>query len=113
MARTDLTVNDITRAGIVDPTPVAADVANGNSVGNDGRIVLRVKNTNGSATTRTLTVALNVSVDGQAVTARSYPVAAGVTRWIGPFDTSNYGTSIALNGDNAELQITPFRIAFS
>lgn len=111
MPRTAVSVTDITRAGVVKPAELTVDVANGNEVPNDGRVFFEVRNSNGSAVTRTLTVSIAYSVDGQAVTARPYPVAAGVTRLIGPFDTSTYGTTLQFNGDNAELKIVPLRLA--
>ena len=110
MPRTALTVTDITRAGIVKPAEQTVDVANGNSIPSDGKVFFELRNS--GAVTRTLTVAVNGTIDGQPVTARSYPVAAGVTRLIGPFDTTNYGTSLSVNGDHAELKIIPLRISF-
>lgn len=111
MPRTAVTPTDITRAGIVKPAELTADVANGNEMPNDGRVFLEVRNSNASATVRTLTVNFGYTVDGQAITARPYPVAAGVTRLIGPWDTSTYGTKLQFNGDNAELKFIPLRLA--
>jgi hypothetical protein len=111
MPRTAVTVTDIIRAGVVKPAELTVDVANGNELPNDGRVYLEVRNSNASATTRTLTVNFAYTVDGQTITAKSYPVAAGVTRLIGPWDTSNFGTTLQINGDNAELKFIPLRLA--
>jgi len=110
MARTAITVNDSSKAGTVLPgTEPPSDVANGNSIANDGRVMLLLHNT--GAVTRNLTLALVGTIDGFAPTARTIPVAAGVYKLSGPFETVNYGVSLAANGDNAELKIIPIRAA--
>lgn len=91
---------------------VAVDVANGNSVVNSGRTVLIVKNTNAGSTARSVTVTFNGNtVDGQLPTARVTPVPAGKTWVFGPYDPANYGTSLLVNGDNAELVVQVVEIA--
>jgi hypothetical protein len=105
MARSAIPVYAITRAGIVAPTETTTDVANGNTLPNNGATWLAVRNSNGASTTRTLTVQVSTTVDGQAVTPRPYPVAAGVTRYIGPFPIATYGQNLLLNPDNAELRV--------
>lgn len=110
MARTPIAVNDSTKAGAILPTEPSSDVAQGNSVVNDGRVLLLLHNTNASSTARTLTIALVGTIDGFAPAARTIPVAAGQYKIAGPFEIVNYGTSLALNGDNAELKITPIRM---
>jgi hypothetical protein len=109
MPRTAVSPTDITRAGIVKPAELTVDVANGNEIQNDGRIFFEVRNS--GAVSRTLTVNFGYTVDGQTITARSYPVAAGVTRLVGPWDTSTYGTTLQFNGDNTELKFIPLRLA--
>ncbi|PWG13902.1 hypothetical protein DF268_08515 [Streptomyces sp. V2] len=110
MPRTALTPVQATRAGTVLPAAVAGDVANGNSVANDGRVVLVVKNTNASSTARTVTFAFTKTVDGQAVTARAETIPAGETQVFGPFPPTDYGTSLAVNADNAELTVQVIRV---
>lgn len=61
MPRTAVTAQVPTRAGLT-PTFSAADAANGNSVANDGRTILRIKNAAGASIT--LTVALAGTQDG-------------------------------------------------
>jgi hypothetical protein len=110
MPRTAMTVTDISRAGVAVPAEQTVDVANGNYVPNDGKVVLLVRNSNGAATSRTLTIAVNGSIDGQPVTSRSYSIAAGASRYLGTFDTTNYGTQLNINGDNTDLKVSPLRI---
>jgi hypothetical protein len=110
MPRTALAPVQATRAGTVLPAATAGDVVNGNSVANDGRIALIVKNTNGAATARTVTFAFTKTVDGQAVTARSETIPAGETQVFGPFPPTDYGTTLAVNADNAELTVQVIRI---
>ncbi|MET8978552.1 hypothetical protein ABZX85_23330 [Streptomyces sp. NPDC004539] len=110
MPRTALTPIQATRAGTVLPAAVAGDVANGNGVANDGRVILIVKNTNASAVARTVTFAFTKTVDGQAVTSRAETIPAGETQVFGPFPPTDYGTSLAVNADNAELTVQVIRI---
>jgi hypothetical protein len=110
MSRTAVAVTDSAKAGTTMPTEASVDVANGNSVPNsDGKTLLLLHNTNGASTTRNLTVSLVSGIDGQAVTPRSIAVAAGVTKLVGPFEIVNYGTTLNVNGDNAELKILAIR----
>lgn len=80
-----LSVIQVTRSGVAD-TLVAAD-SEGDSFPNTGREWLEISNGGGAPVT------LNIAgvVDGQTVAAlRSYSIAAGARRKIGPFPTSLY-----------------------
>lgn len=110
MARTALTITDSSRSGTTLPAGTAADVANGNSVvGNNGSVMILAKNTNATSTVRNVTIALVGKIDGQSVTARTIPVAAGATALLGPYDTTNYGSTLQINGDHAELTFQVIR----
>lgn len=110
MARAVLTVTDITRAGIAPPSETTGNPTDNHLLPNDGRTFLLVRNANGSSTARTLTVRLQGSVDGQGITPKTYSIAAGASRYIGPFDTSRYGTSTQVDVDNAELRLIAMRL---
>lgn len=110
MPRTALTVNSITRTGLTVPAETTGDVANGNSVANDGRVFLLAHNTNGASTARTLTVHFTATVDGATVSDKTYSIAAGVSKMIGPFPMNLYGSTMTLNVDNAEMKVTAFHI---
>ncbi len=64
MARTSLTPQIPTRAGLA--VTFAAANTDGHSFANNGRMILRLKNTNAAA--RTVTVRFGGSVDGTAIT---------------------------------------------
>ncbi len=87
MARVALTVQAISRTGLTNPTQNAAN-ADGNSFANTGRQFIRV--TNNNASTRTLTIPIPATYDGQAVTPKTYPILTTQTWEIGPFPTSTY-----------------------
>ena len=110
MARTALTVTNASKAGTVLPAEAAADVAQGNSITNDGRTIILAHNTNASSTARTATIAVTGTVDGFAPAARTVSVAAGATKVLGPYEVTNYSSTIQLNGDNAELKFLVIRI---
>jgi hypothetical protein len=100
MARTQINWTEPTRAGVAFPVGTAADTVNGNYVTNDNRVVIVCSNSSGS-TVRNVTVALTGTVDGQGATSRTIPIPVSSSVIIGPYDTGNYGTQLALNGDSA------------
>lgn len=110
MARSTLTVTTITKTGVATPAETNGDATNNHLLPNDGRTFLLVRNANGASTARTLTVRLQGSVDGQAITPKTYSIPAAASRYIGPFDTSRYGTSTQIDVDNAELKLTALRV---
>lgn len=110
MPRTALTAIQATRAGTVLPAATAGDVTNGNSVANDGRVILIVKNTNAASTARTITFATVRSVDGLTNPTRSETIPAGETQVFGPWPPTDYGATLAINVDNAELTIQTIHV---
>lgn len=110
MARTSIAVTDSSKAGVALPAEPSSDTVNGNVVANDGRVLLLLHNTNGASTARTATISLIGTIDGFAPAARTISVAAGTYKVAGPFEVVNYGTALAVTGDNTELKIIPIRI---
>jgi hypothetical protein len=108
MPRTALTATQATRAGTVLPAATAGDAVNGNSVPNDGRVILIVKNT--GASSRTITFHTARTIDGLTAPTRVETIPAGETQIFGPFDANDYGTTLAFNVDNAELTINIIRV---
>jgi hypothetical protein len=101
MARTPISWTEPSKSGTVLPAPTAADVSNGNVVvGNDGRVIAIVKNSNVS-TPRNLIVTPTATVDGLVPAARTSPIAASTSMLFGPWEVANYSTSLQLSGDNA------------
>ena len=86
MARTALTVQTISRSGIT-PTYSAANV-DGHSIPADGIAFVHVKTV---GTGCTVSVPVPKTVDGQAVTSRSYVIGTNSERMIGPFKSDPYG----------------------
>lgn len=111
MPRVAITPGAVVRTGtgLTEPTETNGDATNNHSVANDGRTVLRVRNSGAGA--RVLTVLVNKTIDGQAVTSRTYSIPAAGIRYIGPFDTTTYGTSLLLNPEHAELKIIALQIS--
>jgi len=108
MPRVNVPVTAITRAGVTPAAEVNGNATDNHVVANNGRTVLLVRNANGSSTTRTLTVIIQGAIDGFAPAPRTYPIAAGASRYIGPFDTVAYGTLMQVNVDNAELKLSAY-----
>ncbi len=111
MPRTTISPVAVTRAGVAPPAEANGDSVNLNQVPNNGSVILLVRNANGAAVARVLTVRLATLVDGQSVTSRQYSIPAAASRYIGPFDVSTYGSMLLLDPDNAELKITALQVA--
>lgn len=110
MARTSINATQATRAGTTLPAAAAGDAVNGNSIANDGRTVLIVKNTNGASTARTITFQTSRTVDGLTNPTRQESIPAGETQVIGPFPPTDYGTTLAFDVSNAEVTIQAIRV---
>lgn len=108
MPRTNIVATQASRSGTVLPAATAGDAVNGNSVANDGRVVLIVRNT--GASSRTITFHTARSVDGLTAPVRSESVPAGETQVFGPFSPNDYGTMLAFNVDDAELTVQVLRV---
>ncbi|WP_405925428.1 hypothetical protein [Streptomyces sp. NBC_00035] len=109
MPRVAVPVTQITRAGVAAPTETNGDATNNHSVANNGRMVLLVRNS-GSTVARTVTLRLPGLTDGQAITPRTVSIAQATSRYIGPFPTGDYGDSLLVDVDNAELKLLAFGI---
>ncbi|MEU4169459.1 hypothetical protein AB0F46_21610 [Streptomyces sp. NPDC026665] len=104
MPRTAVPVTAITRAGVAAPTETTGDPTNNHAIPNNGRMVLLVRNS-GSTVARTITLRLPGITDGQAITPRTVSVPQSSSRYIGPFPTGDYGSSLHVDVDNAELKL--------
>lgn len=100
MPRTNINYTEPSKSGTLLPAATAADVSNGNSVANDGRVYAIVKNANVS-TPRNLIVTPTATVDGLVPAARTSPIAASTSMLFGPWEVANYSTTLQLSGDNA------------
>lgn len=93
-----LTVQTVTRAGLVVEDSGSAAAGGGDSFANDGTVMLIVKNGGGSSITVTLDI--QATTDGQAVTDKTVSVTNGKTALIGPFPTAIY------NDGNGRTNVT-------
>lgn len=109
MAATPVPVQTVTTAGIVRGTEVDGDTVNGHSVVNDGRTVLLARNS--GASPYTVTVSFARTVQGQAVTAKTYTVAAGTEQWIKMFPTDDVGSTATFTVNNAAIKLLAFTLA--
>lgn len=101
MARTPLTnIIEPTRAGVAFPTGTAADATNGNSIANDGRVIVIAINSSGS-NARNVTVTPTATVDGLAAAARTTNIPISSSVILGPWDVGNYSSTLQITGDNA------------
>lgn len=100
MARTPLTFTEPSRAGAAFPPGVTADVTNGNSAVNDGKIIVIASNSNVS-TVRNVIVTATATVDGLVPATRTSPIPASSSIILGPWDVGNYSTVLQFSGDNA------------
>lgn len=91
-----LTSTTVTRAGI-DVVGVAA-AAGGDSFANTGKEFIEVKN--GGAGAITVTLDVQTTLDGMAITDPTVSIAAGATKIIGPFPTHIF------NDSNSRVNVT-------
>lgn len=94
-----------TSHGVVTATPVTGDTVNNHYMQNSGKEKFHAKNTNASATARTVTILVAKTIDGQAVTSVTQAIPAGATWVFGPFPVDVYGTQVLVNVDHAELTL--------
>lgn len=109
MPRTNINATSPSKTGTTLPAATAVDVANGNSVINDGRVVVIATNSNVS-TPRNVVVTPTATVDGLTAAARTTPLPASSSMLLGPWEVSNYGEVLQISGDNAtDVKLQPIR----
>lgn len=104
MARATIPVTTSTTKGVVWAAEQNGDAVEGHVLANSGRERLFVRNASVD-TGYDVTIRFNKTVDGQAVTSYVEEVAFGTTQVFGPFDTENYGTSVLIDVENANLKL--------
>jgi hypothetical protein len=109
MPRVVVPVTQITRAGIAPAAEVNGDATNNHYVSNTGDVFLLVRNANGASTARTLTVRYSKTIDGQAVSSRTYSIPAATSRYVGPFPLEHFSETLQVDVDNAELKLSAYR----
>ncbi|MFF8485173.1 hypothetical protein [Streptomyces antibioticus] len=107
MPRVSVPVNQITRAGIAAGSEVNGDPTNHHAISNNGRMWVEVRNSSGSVA-RTVTFRLPGLTDGQGITPRAVSIPTSATRRFGPFPTGDYGSTLLVDVDNADLKLTAY-----
>jgi hypothetical protein len=107
VARTNVPVTQITRAGVAPGTEVNGDPTNNHVVANNGKMFLEVRNS-GSTVARTVTFRFPGLVDGQSVTPRAVSIPTSASRRFGPFPTDAYSSLLQVDVDNAELKLAAY-----
>lgn len=112
MPRVAVPVTPLSRTGtgVAPAAETNGDATNNHTVANDGKTWLLVRNSNGAALARVLTVRLSGGRDGQSITPRTYSIPAAASRYIGPFPVSDYGSTMQVDVDNAELKLSAYRL---
>jgi hypothetical protein len=109
MPRVIVPVTQFSKAGIAPAAEVTGDPTNLHYLFNDSQTVILVRN-NG-ASTRTFTAQFAVTFDGQSVTGKPYSIPATSSRYIGPFETGTYGTTMNVDVDHADLRLSAYTMA--
>jgi hypothetical protein len=112
MPRTNVPVNDVTRAGIF-PTEVNADTVNNHEFDWGPTVILVARNSAATATRNvTLVFPPEASVDGQAPTNRVVGVPVSTSRYIGPFPQIYRTTDgkVHINVEHADLRLVALRV---
>jgi hypothetical protein len=112
MARTNIPVNQIQRdTGILNSavTPVTGDSTNNHSMANNGETWIEAHNTNGASTSHNVVVHISETVEGQAVTSKTFAVPAGDTRRLGPFPVKAYGNPVLIDVNSNEFGLTAWQ----
>lgn len=108
MARGNLPLTQISRAGVAPASEVNGDAVNGHQMTNDGKAFVLVRNSGAGARVVTFTVPGNI--DGQPVTARAVSLAAGVSRYFGPFPPNTYARLVLIDVAHAELKLAAYHL---
>lgn len=110
MARGNLPVTKITRAGVAVTSETTGVPADNHSMINNGKTYLLVRNSNGASTARVVTVHLSGTLDGQTPAPKTYSIAAAATKRIGPWPTNLYSSLLLIDVDNAELKLSAYSL---
>jgi hypothetical protein len=104
MPATAVTVTRPTIAGVADPTPVAADTVNGNSVPNLAGLILTLNNTDASS--HTVTVTTTATHGGYAVEDLVITLNATTKRNFSNFPTAQFGGTLTFTANSNTVMIS-------
>ncbi len=101
MPRTSLTVQDASRFTPVVLTMNAVDAVNGNRFTDTGEVAILVTNASGGDLTVTVKTPEVYDTD-LAITDRTYTIATGASKWIGPFSPA-YRSTVDSTANQVQL----------
>lgn len=112
MPASNLPVTTITRAGITEVAPTAADATNGNALATNNGRTTWVEATNTVTSPATVMVATPGTVDGNAIGDKSYslPGTIGAKLRMGPFPIEVYGPNPVVTASAATVNLAAFQI---
>lgn len=109
MSATPIALVTVTRAGVVNTTPLACDAANGNVlVNNPGGVLLEFKNTDASSHTVNFTQV--GTDDGVTKPMKPCVIPANATWKFAPWPVTIYGTSLTFQADSALVQYSAYQL---
>ncbi|MEV0313527.1 hypothetical protein [Nonomuraea fuscirosea] len=112
MARENLPITDMGRAGVNLNSALTAAVADGHAFGYSSRRQIRLVNAGASA--RTVTVVMPGQVDGKELPDQPYPLAAGDDLLVPPFPPiyrRAEDDTVWINYDNpADVQVSVYEL---
>ena len=104
MARVDIPVNEIVRAGLAQPAQVTADSTLKHKIaGNDGQTFIEVVSTDPGGQTVTIQPSPSAGADGLTISPLVLSIAAGATKYFGPFRPATFNQ----DNVNKELWLDP------
>jgi hypothetical protein len=109
MTATAIPVTQITSAGVAGVTPTACDVANGNSVVNNGTTTW-VEVTNTDTSVHHIAFQPTRQVAGYSVTPAqiAIPLSTSIPIKFGPFSAQDYGPLLMIAADNANIKVSAY-----
>ncbi len=107
-ARTATTLTHITPVTVPASPGLAADVTNGDSYPNGGSSLLVMNNTD--TVSRTVSVSISTTVDGQSVTARTFTVPASTVQYVKLGPVANYGSTTVVTANNALVKLAVYAL---
>jgi hypothetical protein len=104
MAATAVTVVRATINGVNDPTPVAADPTNGNSVPNVEGLILTLNNTDASS--HTVTFVTPATHAGYAVADLVVTLTASAKKSFANFPSDAFGRTVTFTANSATVMVS-------
>ena len=104
MVATAIASNQLSRAGLAEPTPTFCDAANGNITPNSGATVFRWQNTD--TVSHTVTVTSLPTEDGLALADLVLTLAGSAKIFYSGFDTQTFGAQMTYTASSALVEVT-------